>query len=99
MEGAAMGKPLLASNARGCREIVRPPRNGVLARLRDAESLAAAMVEMAGDPKQREAWGKQNALEAQERYDVRRSVEKVIAVYEQLLAERSAGTLRRHFSR
>jgi glycosyltransferase involved in cell wall biosynthesis len=85
MEGAAMGKPLLATDARGCREVVRPPRNGRRVPVRAPEALAAAMVEMAADPDRRARWGRENAREARERYDVRAVVKRVVDVYDDLL--------------
>lgn len=43
LEGASMGKPLIASDTAGCREIVEHDRNGYLFPVRDAGRLAAAM--------------------------------------------------------
>jgi glycosyltransferase involved in cell wall biosynthesis len=88
MEGAAMGKPLLASDARGCREIVRPPRNGLLVPARSPAALAAAMREMAADQGRRARWGCENAREARERYDVEAVVKRVLLVYDALLGRK-----------
>lgn len=89
MEGAAMGKPLLASDVRGCREVVRPPRNGLLVPWRDAGALAEAMLRLAGDKALRKRLGRDNAIEARERYDIHKAVDIVIANYDRLLAERA----------
>lgn len=86
MEGAAMGKPLLAADARGCREVVRPPRNGLLVPVRDPAALARAMLVLAADPALRRSLGEANAVEARERYDIDTVVARVIAVYDRLLA-------------
>ncbi len=88
MEGAAMGKPLLASDVRGCREVVRPPHNGLLAPVGDAPGLARAMLELAADAARRAVWGADNAREARERYDIRAVVPRVLAVYDRLLREK-----------
>jgi glycosyltransferase involved in cell wall biosynthesis len=88
VEGAAMGKPLIASDARGCREVVRPPANGLLARVRDPASLADAMLRMAADGELRARLGAANALEARERYDLRKVVARVVDVYDDLLARK-----------
>lgn len=88
MEGAAMGKPLLAADARGCREVVRPPHNGLLVPIRDPDALAEAMLTMASDSQRRAAWGDANAREARERYDLEAVVARVVAVYDRLLAAR-----------
>ena len=46
LEGAAMAKPLIATDVPGCRQIVEPGVNGLLCAARDAASLAEAMLEM-----------------------------------------------------
>lgn len=91
MEGAAMGKPLLAADARGCREIVRPPDHGLLAPVGDAAALTRAMLELAADPARRAAWGQANASEARVRYDIADVVERVLKVYDRLLEEKARG--------
>lgn len=89
MEGAAMGKPLLASDVRGCREVVRPPKNGLLVPWRSARGLADAMLMLAADDSLRARLGKDNAIEARERYDIHKAVDLVIAEYDRLLARRA----------
>lgn len=89
MEGAAMGKPLLASDVRGCREVVRPPKNGLLVPWRDPGALADAMLRLAGDEALRARLGRDNASEARERYDIHKAVDIVIAGYDRLLARRA----------
>jgi glycosyltransferase involved in cell wall biosynthesis len=44
LEGLAMGKPLIATDVPGCREMVEVGRNGYLCRLKDAEDLAKQLV-------------------------------------------------------
>ncbi len=46
LESAAMGKPLIATNVPGCREIVRHGVNGLLCKVKDATALSRVMVEM-----------------------------------------------------
>jgi glycosyltransferase involved in cell wall biosynthesis len=87
MEGAAMGKPLLATDVAGCREIVVPPRHGLLVPVRDARALADAMVRLARDPAWRAQLGRDNAAEARELYAIERSVALVNEVYDRLLAQ------------
>lgn len=85
MEGAAMGKPLLATDVRGCREVVRAPRNGLLVPVRDADALARAMVTLAADRALRERLGADNAREARELYAIERAVRLVSSAYDSLL--------------
>lgn len=55
LEGAAMGKPLIASDVPGCRDVVEHRANGLLCAVRDPGSLADAMMLMAEMPHQRRA--------------------------------------------
>lgn len=43
LEGAAMARPLIATDVPGCREVVEEGANGFLSRARDAQSLAAVV--------------------------------------------------------
>ena len=44
LEGAAMGRPLIATDVPGCRDLIEDGVNGFLCAPRDAASLAAAMI-------------------------------------------------------
>lgn len=58
LEAAAMGRPLIASDVPGCRDVVRHEVNGLLCTVKDAGSLAAAMERMVlASPAQRAQWG------------------------------------------
>jgi glycosyltransferase involved in cell wall biosynthesis len=46
LEGSAMGKPVIATDVPGCRDVVEHRRTGLLCEARSAEALAAAMREM-----------------------------------------------------
>lgn len=43
LEGAAMGRPLIATDVPGCRQVIVNGLNGFLCRVRDSEDLASAM--------------------------------------------------------
>ena len=47
IEAAASGRPILTTNAQGCRDLVRDGREGILVPLRDTEAAARALVELA----------------------------------------------------
>lgn len=47
LEAAAMGKPLIAADVPGCREVVEHGRNGFLCRVRSAADLAEKIIEFA----------------------------------------------------
>lgn len=52
IEGAAMGRPLIATDVPGCRIVVDHDTNGYLVPVRDADALAAAMKDFAEQPTQ-----------------------------------------------
>ena len=99
MEGAAMGKPLVASDARGCRNVVQPEW-GFVAPLRSASAIANAMLKLARSPKLRESIGAHNCQKAREIYDLKRIVGHIDEVYDELLVARGIDdptrTARRH---
>jgi len=70
LEGAAMGRPLIATDVPGCRELVDDGVNGFLCAVRDTGSLAQAMERFAGLPEgERAAMGAASRHKAEERFD------------------------------
>lgn len=55
IEASAMGKPLIATDVPGCRDVVVDGTTGILCRPRDAESLAEAMLRMIAFAKEERA--------------------------------------------
>jgi glycosyltransferase involved in cell wall biosynthesis len=83
LEAAAMGRPLIATDVPGCRQLVRDGVNGLLCAVRDAASLAQAMERMLeASPAQRAAWGAEARAIAEREY----SEELVIARYREAIA-------------
>jgi len=58
LEAAAIGRPLIASDGPGCREIVRDKHNGLLVKMRDADSLYEAVLMLVNNRKMRETMGR-----------------------------------------
>ncbi|MEA3063192.1 MAG: hypothetical protein QOJ94_2973 [Sphingomonadales bacterium] len=80
LEAAAMGKPLIATDVPGCRQVVRHDVNGLLCRVRDSESLAEAMLEtLRAGPQRRAEWGKAARAIVEAEYDERIVVESYLA--------------------
>jgi glycosyltransferase involved in cell wall biosynthesis len=71
LEAMAMGKPVITTDAPGCRETVREGVTGLLVPPRDVAALAAAMRLMIADPARRRTMGERGRMFAQERFDVR----------------------------
>jgi glycosyltransferase involved in cell wall biosynthesis len=57
MEAAACGRPLIATDAPGCREIVRNGQTGLLVPIEDSTALAQAIVRLAESPHLRARYG------------------------------------------
>lgn len=72
LEAMAMGKPIVASDAPGCRETVRNGVNGFLVPVGDVEALSAAMARFIENPQLEKKMGTESRRLAMERYDVRK---------------------------
>jgi len=57
LEAAAMGRPIVATDVPGCREIARAGTNALLVPPDDADALAAALERLAGDGELRRRFG------------------------------------------
>jgi glycosyltransferase involved in cell wall biosynthesis len=80
MEAAAMGLPIVATDIRGCREVVTTGVNGILVPPRDADAIAAAVRRLA-DPELRAQFGRASRARALRDFDERAIVARVLATY------------------
>jgi glycosyltransferase involved in cell wall biosynthesis/ribosomal protein S18 acetylase RimI-like enzyme len=85
IEAAAMGKPLVLSDIRGCREVARHGVEGLLVPPRNAERLATAIGELLAGPLQRQRMGAAARARALERFDEEKVAESVVRHYRALL--------------
>jgi glycosyltransferase involved in cell wall biosynthesis len=83
MEASAMGLPVVATDVRGCREVVDPGRTGTLVPRGDAAALARALLDL-GDQGRRSALGRAAHERAREHFDERRVVEIVLDTYREV---------------
>jgi glycosyltransferase involved in cell wall biosynthesis len=81
MEAAASGLPVIATDVRGCRQVVEPEVNGLLVPVRDAAALAAAITALGGDPERRRRMGVAAVERARAEFDERRVVDIVLDTY------------------
>jgi glycosyltransferase involved in cell wall biosynthesis len=88
MEAAAMGLPIVATDIRGCRQVVDHGRTGLLVPVRDADRLADAIALLGDDAARRESMGRVARNKAAESFDQNRVIELTLATYERLLAAR-----------
>jgi glycosyltransferase involved in cell wall biosynthesis/ribosomal protein S18 acetylase RimI-like enzyme len=87
MEAAAMEIPIVATDIRGCREVVADGKNGLLVPVRDPRALEIAIGSLLSDSSGRERMGKQGREIALENFDVRRVAAIVLDTYRRV-AER-----------
>lgn len=81
LEGAAMARPLVATDAPGCRNLVEPDETGFFCEVRSGRSLAEAMSKIAGlSPGQREEMGKRARQMVEDRYSDERVNEAYLVV-------------------
>ena len=72
LEAMAMGRPVVTTDAPGCRETVRDGENGFLVPVKDVEMLAQAMERFLVQPELIRSMGKRSREIAEEKYDVRK---------------------------
>ena len=84
IEGAASGRPLVATDVPGCREVIEDGRNGALVPPRDAAALADALGALILNPALRRAYGLQSRLLAEREFGIRRVTDETLEVYARL---------------
>ena len=89
LEAAAMGKPLIATDVPGCRQVVQDGQNGYLCQAKDPHDLARAMRQlMQLPPEKRQAMGKASRKLAEDVFDENRVVQHYL---DALFPESQAG--------
>lgn len=70
LEGMAMGRAIITTDAPGCKETVRHGENGFLVPIRDAHALAGAMQQFVDAPALVSTMGRKSSEIVREKYDV-----------------------------
>lgn len=89
LEAAACGRPLIAADAPGCREIVIPGQTGLLAPIEDAQALAEAIGELVASQELRKRYGaaaRQLVVEKMSSHSIGAAI---VALYEEQLQRAS----------
>jgi glycosyltransferase involved in cell wall biosynthesis len=92
MEAATSGVPSVVTDIRGCRQTVVHEKTGLLVPVRDAQSLALALVRLLSNPEERDRMGAAARRLAVDQFDERDVFDKVLATYAVLLKERGLST-------
>ena len=85
IEAAASGRPIVTTDAPGCRELVRPGVNGIIVPSRDASSLAGALRFLIENPEARIAMGANNREVAVQEVSQELVIAQFMSVYRDLL--------------
>jgi len=91
LEAAACGRPLVSTDAPGCREIALHEQTGLLVPIEDPAALAQAMLRLAQSPELRERFGRAARQLVEDKLSARIIGRSVVALYNQL-ASASAGS-------
>jgi lipopolysaccharide/colanic/teichoic acid biosynthesis glycosyltransferase/glycosyltransferase involved in cell wall biosynthesis len=88
MEAAAMGLPVIATDIRGCRQVVDHQMNGLLVPVGDAAALATAIEGLVTARDRRFRYGRASRAKALAEFDDRRQIVTTLEVYERLLSRK-----------
>ena len=89
LESAAMGRPIITTDAVGCREVVDDGVNGFLCRVRDAEDLAKKMERMlALSREERSEMGRHGREKMEREFDERIVIDRYLDVLSRLTEKR-----------
>ncbi len=87
IEAQCMGVPAVATDIRGCREIVVDGRTGLLVPPRDREHLAQSIRQLIQDENLRRSWGSQAEKHARDEFDEDMVFRRIAKAYERLIAK------------
>jgi mannose/cellobiose epimerase-like protein (N-acyl-D-glucosamine 2-epimerase family)/glycosyltransferase involved in cell wall biosynthesis len=94
LQAAACGRPLIATDVPGCRDIARPDLNALLVPLDDVEALARAIDRLALDPQLRRSLGEASRQLVEREFSSERIGRDLVALYRRLLERRAERSLR-----
>ena len=84
MEAAASGLPIITTDVRGCRQVVRDGETGLLVPVRDRDVLERAVVTLADDPARRGTMARAARALAEAEFDEQRQVDLTVETYTRL---------------
>jgi glycosyltransferase involved in cell wall biosynthesis len=87
LEAAASGRPIVASDVPGCRDIVRTNVNGFLTAPRDSGALSHAIQTLLDSPELREKFGRAGREIAEDEFAERIVIDQTLSLYCELLHE------------
>ncbi len=86
LEAASMAKPLVTTNAPGCREVVEDNKNGFLVPVKDYKELARKIEILIDNPDLGKEFGKNSREKAKKEFDIKIVVRQYLKIYEEILS-------------
>jgi glycosyltransferase involved in cell wall biosynthesis len=87
LEAMAMGKPVVATNIRGCREEVEDGRNGYLFPVKDVEALCDRLDRLVSDPGRSSEFGRVSRDLAMKHYAIQPILSRQLEIYDRMIPE------------
>lgn len=88
MEAGLMKKPVVATDIRGCREVVKNGETGILVPLKDSKALAKAIIYMFEHPEEAQQMGMNARKRVEELFDEKNFFPKIEMEYQKLIKKR-----------
>lgn len=85
MEASAMGKPMVATNIRGCREVIENGKTGILVPLKNQEELASGILELLRNKKKAKEMGLAARRCAEEHFNEEEVMRRLKSEYRKLI--------------
>lgn len=84
LEAAAFGRPIIATNVPGCREVARHGENALLVPVDDAAALAQAIETLANDPELRKTFGSNGRRSVENHFSSAAIGTQIVEIYTKL---------------
>lgn len=84
LEAAAMERPVIASDIRGCREVVRHGETGLLVPMKNVDAIVAAVEELLADRASAAAMGSRGRRHVVQNFDQRQVLARLCSFYTQI---------------
>lgn len=81
LEASAMGKPIIATDTVGCRDVVDEEKNGILVPVKNPHALASAMIRLIENPPMRWSMGKAGRESVVKKFNEQIVIDRILQSY------------------
>ena len=82
LEASAMGKPIIATDTVGCRDVVEQEKSGILVPVKNPQALASAMIRLIEDPALRSSMGKAGRERVVNKFNEQLVIDDILECYD-----------------